>query len=132
MFAFLINTAQVFVLIVLLDMLWLKWAYSRYYKKMYNRINNGVQKSVKYKILPAISAWMLLAMGIYYFGVISTDGVLAAALSGSLFGLTVYGVYNSTNYATLNRYDLKTAAIDTAWGTGLCMVASILFKLVKG
>lgn len=100
---------------------------------MFNKINNGSQKHIKYRILPAALAWFMLALGINYFAVLSTDSVMNAGLAGMVYGLTVYSVYNSTNFSTINNFNnIKTVAIDITWGTVLCTFASVLFKLVKG
>jgi uncharacterized membrane protein len=33
-----------------------------------------------------------------------------------LLGLVIYGVYETTNYALLEKWSLKTVIIDTLWG----------------
>jgi uncharacterized membrane protein len=43
-------------------------------------------------------------------------GYVATLMSGMLFGLTVYGVYNLTNLATLPGYTAAMVTVDTLWG----------------
>jgi uncharacterized membrane protein len=43
---------------------------------------------------------------------------------GFLYGVTLYGVYDMTNYALLDKYPLRMAIVDSAWGGVLCAVTT--------
>ena len=44
---------------------------------------------------------------------------------GFFVGLTMYGVFNGTNYTIFNNYKLKTALTDTTWGVFLSIVTTL-------
>lgn len=71
--------------------------------------------------ISAIITYLLLAYGVYYFSVKQNS-----PLNGAILGLVIYGVYNYTNYATINKYNLNQTMIDTAWGTVLCGLVGYL------
>ena len=64
-------------------------------------------------------AYLFLAVGTYYFGVRNVDPanpLLSSIISGGLFGLTAYGIFDFTNMAIFRDYSLPIALLDTAWG----------------
>lgn len=100
-------------------------------KKMYQtqlkKINRSKKISKRRMLLSAGITYLLLALGIYYFGVKQNSVV-----NGAVFGLIVYGVYNFTNLATISKYDSKVSVVDTAWGTILCaLVTFIVIEINK-
>lgn len=42
------------------------------------------------------------------------------------FGLVLYGVFNGTNYATLEHYPIGLVMVDTLWGITMTSVTSII------
>ena len=122
---------QIFAFIVVADMLWFRYSYPKFYRRMYSKINgNSTQKSGKHRILSALASWMILAIGIWYFGVVTSKGSLDSLLRGAMLGGVVYGVSNTASYTTINRFRLKTALIDIAWGVALCAFTALFFRLV--
>ena len=41
-----------------------------------------------------------------------------------MFGISIYGTYDLTNYAILDKWNLKAVVMDTLWG-------GILFSLTR-
>lgn len=79
------------------------------------------------RILGAIICYALLIFGLYYFILKDHRSILDA----TLFGIVIYGVYESTNYATLKNWTLKILLIDTLWGGVLMGLTTYLtYKLV--
>lgn len=77
----------------------------------------------------AIVVYLLIPAGIVLFArphLSAADSVFRALLWGGVYGLVVYGVYDFTNRATLERYSLQLAIADVAWGTVLCGVTTAL------
>jgi uncharacterized membrane protein len=67
-----------------------------------------------------------MALGIYYFSVREKN-----ILNAVILGFVVNGIYNTTNYATLNKYSLNVAIIDTLWGPTLfTTVASLVIRFI--
>jgi len=73
----------------------------------------NIQRTVmQFRMVPAIICYILLIFGLYYFIIRKKRSILDAFL----FGLVIYGVYNTTNYATLKKYSVNFAIMDTIWG----------------
>ena len=68
--------------------------------------------SIQFRILGAIICYVLLIGGLYYFILRTRRPIMDAFL----FGIVIYGVYESTNYALLKNWKWETMAIDTLWG----------------
>jgi len=57
---------------------------------------------------------------------LSDKSLGTCAREGGLVGLLTYGVYNFTNLATLSRYPLWLARLDTTWGGTLFTLVSVV------
>jgi uncharacterized membrane protein len=64
------------------------------------------------KPLGVIACYALLIFGINWFIIWEKKSPAQAFV----FGLVIYGVYDATNYALLNKWDGKLALLDTLWG----------------
>ena len=73
--------------------------------------------SIQVRIIPSIIVYLLLA---YLLTI--PRGVKEAFL----LGVATFGVYDSTNYATLNNYNPMFAVADTLWGGILLSTAWII------
>jgi len=103
---------------------------------MFDKINGNTVGSATVgrptnKIIGGIVAYLLLALGIYYFVVMPTQNETTPdyyniMLKGCILGLIIYGIYDGTNLATINNFGLKEAIIDMIWGTFLSGLISIL------
>jgi uncharacterized membrane protein len=80
---------------------------------------------------PAILVYVVILGAVWFFAVRETKTVEEAALRGGLLGLSMYGVYDLTNYATLAKYPLTFAVSDMAWGTFLCASVAAIGVLVR-
>ena len=68
-----------------------------------------------------------MAFGLYYFSVREKN-----ILNALILGFVINGIYNTTNYATINKYSLNVAIIDTLWGPTLfTTVAYIVINLLN-
>ena len=68
--------------------------------------------SLQMKPLGALLCYALLIFGLYYFIIRQHKPVKDAVL----LGLLVYGVFETTNYALLKNWHMKTMMVDTLWG----------------
>jgi uncharacterized membrane protein len=75
--------------------------------------------ALRLRWIPTVLVYAVMAAGVYWFAVRSSDTWKDAAVSGAALGFVVYGVYDLTNYATLARYPLDYALADWLWGTFL-------------
>jgi len=67
------------------------------------------------KPMGAIVCYALLVAGLNYF-IIQRNRSIPEAF---FLGLVIYGVYDSTNYATLKKWESSVAIMDTLWGGSL-------------
>lgn len=70
----------------------------------------------------ALICYALLIFGLYYF-ILRQKRSIGEAF---LFGLVIYGVYDSTNYAMLKRWSPSLALMDTLWGGTLMALTTYL------
>ena len=71
----------------------------------------------------AALVYLLLPLGVLLFALPRVDPsnpLLSSLGWGSLFGLVVYGVYDMTNMATLERWPVRMVFLDIFWGCLLC------------
>ena len=81
----------------------------------------GSELTVRYT--SAIACYVFLVGGLYYF--ILKDR--RSPVDAFLFGLVVYGVYDTTTYALLKNWRLELAVIDTLWGGVLFYLTSKIY-----
>ena len=89
-----------------------------------------------YKLPGALACYAILAA--LFLGLFAAPLGTARELrarDAALVGLAVYGVYHTTNLATLDRASWRVAALDTAWGiaamTAVFCVARLVFRLLR-
>ena len=105
------------IVLVLIDFIYLSLI-SKYYQNQIKKVQ-GTPMKVNY--LGAAICYVFLVIGLYYF-IIKPHKSMQDAF---LFGLVVYGVYETTNYALFSNWSIITVFIDTLWG-------GILFALTTG
>ena len=74
---------------------------------------------------PAVLVYVLIIAAIYFFAVRDAKSLLEAAGRGALIGLSMYGLYDLTNYATLINYSFAMTVTDMLWGTALCAFGAL-------
>ena len=77
--------------------------------------------ALQFRPLGAVICYPLLIAGLYYF-ILRTRRPISDAF---FLGIVIYGVYESTTYALLKQWKIKTLIMDTLWG-------GILFALTTG
>ena len=105
-------------------MIVLDYTYLGMMSSMYGIQIASVQKvAMTPRYLGAVICYMLLIFGLYYFILRPRRSLIDAFI----FGVIVYGVYNSTNYATLKNWTTHVSVIDTLWG-GVLMGLTAFFS----
>jgi hypothetical protein len=111
------------IILIVIDSFYL-YLISNLFKKQIIKIQN---QKMEFKFIGAIICYLFLVFGIYYFIIKENKSPFDAFL----FGLIIYGVYDSTNYATLINWSPKFAIIDTLWGATLFAFTTYLtYKLI--
>jgi uncharacterized membrane protein len=87
-----------------------------------NQVIEIQRVALKLRIWPAIICYIFLIFGLYYF-ILRTNRPVFEAF---LFGLVIYGVYETTNYAMLKKWKLNIAIMDTLWGGALMAITTAI------
>lgn len=84
------------------------------YGNMIKRIQG---KDMKINLLGGVLCYVVMTLGLNYF-ILSEKNkkVKDLCLKAFILGLLVYGVYETTSYALLEKWDIKYVLIDTVWG----------------
>jgi uncharacterized membrane protein len=104
---------KILIILLILDIPMITVINKNMYFSMFNKINNNQNMILNNnKIISGILAYLLLAYGLYYF-IIKQNLTENDAF---ILGIIIYGVYNTTNYFTINNYSFEVAIRDTLWG----------------
>ncbi len=106
----LVSLVPLAVLGVLVDIPWL-YTVGGWTQDMVKRIQGGAPMRMRWEGAPII--YLAIA-----FLVQHTRNRLDAFLTG----LSVYAIYDFTNYATLEKYDIRFAVADSLWGGTLFVI----------
>ena len=117
---YILITAIVFTLI---DSIYLNFV-GGYFK---NKIKNVQGSPLKVNYLGVAVCYVFLVIGLYYF-IIKPH---KSASDAFLFGLVIYGVYETTNYALLSNWSIFTVFMDTLWGGILFALTTIVINKIK-
>jgi len=105
------------ILFVAVDSVYLS-SVSGYFNKQVRSIQGS---DLVLKIFPTFLCYVILSMGVYYFGVVKKLNLMEAFF----LGIFVYGVYETTNMAIFKNWRWLTVFMDTVWG-------GVLFASVIG
>ena len=95
-------------ILVVLDFLFFAVCKSMFEKQIFD-----VQKSnLRLRISGGLACYFFLFLGLFYF--IFKDR--RSPLEAMVLGFVIYGVFETTSYALLEKWKLKTALIDISWG----------------
>ena len=95
------------------------------FKKYFSFIQGS---PAKFKRMPAVMAYLILTLGLYYFIIKDRRPVTDAFLLGVL----IYGVYDFTNYATLKKWTLAFSIKDTLWGGTVFTISTFIIYKILG
>ena len=118
------------VAFMVLDGLWLGLLMKNFYRDQLAPIVRLANGGIAPNWPAAVVVYALLGTGIALFVIPHASTVPLAAARGALFGLVVYGVYDFTNYSTLQQWPLVLALADVAWGTFATAASAVVVRLV--
>ena len=114
------------IVFVLMDAVWLGLVANAFYKRelgpLLRQHTNG---NLDPRIMPAVLlyAWVVLGLAVFALPRARAGAVGEAAVWCAIFGVIAYGVYDLTNYSTMQGFPLKVVAIDMLWGGVVCAAA---------
>jgi uncharacterized membrane protein len=109
------------LIFIIIDVPVLMYVNKDTYLVNFRNINNGEIDFTRLKIISVLICYLIMAFGLYYFSVKEKN-----ILNALILGFIIYGIYNATNYATINKYSLNVAITDTLWGSTLFTIVSYL------
>lgn len=119
---------------LLIDLLWLGVIMKDFYSNEMGELarRNGAALAPRWPA--AVLVYLLIPAGVILFVQphLGDGATVWQALGwGSLFGLVVYGVYDLTNRAVLEKYSLRLTVADIAWGCALCAMTTVIMWLAN-
>ncbi len=106
----------------------LDFVYLTLIKDYFNNQIKSVQGSpVKFNFFGAALCYIFLITGLNYFIIKPRKSVTDAFL----FGLVIYGVYETTNYALFSNWSIITVIMDTLWGGILFAATTYVVEKIK-
>lgn len=113
------------LLIISAIMLVLDYFYLKAISPLFNKMFIEIQgESIKINYLAAAMCYSLLVFALYYFIVKDKKPLLDAFL----LGVVIYGIYDTTNMATIKDWQWNAVAVDTIWGGILMTTTYFLTK----
>ena len=116
------------IVFIAVAMLLLDTVYLYLNRPLFTRVFRAVQHDdMRVKTMGVVLCYLLLIFGLYYFIISRRRPVMDAFL----FGLVVYGVYETTNYATFNKWPSFMILLDTVWGgTLMALTTWLTYKVL--
>lgn len=109
-------------IVLAIDLLWLGVVMKGFYNAEVGELARRSGAALAPRWPAAILVYLLIPTGIVLFvrPAMGANASLWQALAwGALFGLVVYGVYDLTNRAILEKWSLRLTLADLAWGCTL-------------
>ncbi|MEI6572799.1 MAG: DUF2177 family protein [Alphaproteobacteria bacterium] len=122
--------AIAFILLLIIDMIWLMWLGRGFYVE-----EIGGLLLEQPNLIAAFGFYALYIAGLVYLVIApaaEADSVMKAVISGAVFGLVAYATYDLTNLAVMKGFTLKIALIDMVWGMVLSAAVSGLTVKIFG
>jgi uncharacterized membrane protein len=117
------------IIVPALIMLFLDFIYLSITTNFYKNLIENIQKEkFKIKLIPTIFCYIFLVFSLYYFILKDKRKVFDAFI----LGLCIYAVFELTNFAIFNKWNIQAVFLDTIWGGILFTLTTYLtYKLVK-
>ena len=104
------------------------FTYLSFFKNMFGKQVQDIQGSkIKMNFLAIVICYIFLISGLNYFIIRPKRSVNDAFL----FGLIIYGVYETTNWAIFTNWSVFSVIIDTLWGGILFALTTFIVRLLK-
>jgi uncharacterized membrane protein len=97
-------------------------------KNYFNKQIQAIQGTpIKMNFLATLICYIFLIAGLNYFIIKPKRSVSDAFL----FGIVIYGVFETTNWALFSKWSPLTVIIDTLWGGILFALTTAIIKLIR-
>lgn len=112
------------IIFFLLDMVYLS-SHTSYFQKIFKGIQNS---KLKLRYESAFICYIFLVLSVNYF---ILDDNKKNLKDSFILGLCIYGVYETTNYATFDKWPVYMVIADTIWGGVLFASTVYLTRKIK-
>jgi uncharacterized membrane protein len=116
----------VFLVLLVLDALWLGLVAKSFYQEAIGHLMTEHPR-----LGVAALFYIGYPLGVTLFAVwphAGQPGLTTALMMGALFGLFAYGTYDLTNLATLKGWPVRMAVVDMAWGASVSAAGAVAGK----
>ena len=127
--------AIVLPIFLVIDLFWLGIVMSGFYSQELGELARRQGAALAPRWGAAILVYLLIPGGILLFvrPLLGAEATIWQAFGwGAVFGLVLYGVYDLTNLAVLEKWTLLMTVADIAWGCVLCGTISVVMRFVDG
>lgn len=130
---------QTLIIFLIIDVTWLGYIANSFYMNQLKIINNvsSIDEN-KLNYFTAAGAYLLMAIGFELFvhpQLIKSnsfkENLYNSLKVGGMFGLVLYGVYDLTNYSTINRWTVEFVVVDMIWGFIVYTLAALITNYIK-
>jgi uncharacterized membrane protein len=111
------------ILFVIIDFFYLNLS-KNYFTKQIIQVQGS---PLKVNLLGAALCYIFLIFGLNYFIIKPKKSVYEAFI----FGLIIYGVYETTNYALFSKWSFLTVVMDTIWGGLLFAIVTFIINKIR-
>jgi uncharacterized membrane protein len=119
---------------LILDLVWLGVVMKTFYSEELGELARRQGMSIAPRWGAAILVYLLIPVGLVVFvrPLLGVNATTWQAIGwGALYGLVLYGVYDLTNLAVLEKWTVRMTLADIAWGCILCGTMSAIMRLVE-
>jgi len=120
--------------VLTVDLIWLGVVMKPFYESQIGELARRSGTALAPRWPAALGVYVLIPAGIVLFvrpHLSPSAGPGQAIAWGALFGLVLYGVYDLTNRAILERWPLVLTVVDIAWGCTLCGLGGLVLWLAE-
>ena len=120
-------------IVLVIDLIWLGIVMKSFYAQEMGELMRRNGETLSPRWGAAVLVYLLIPAGLVLFvrpllGEQTPAWMVFA--HGAAFGLILYGVYDLTNLAVLEKWTVKLTIADMAWGGVLCGTSSLMMHVV--
>jgi len=120
--------------VLVIDMLWVGTVMKNLYLQDVGSILQRSGESIAPRWIPALFVYLMIPAGLVLFvrPIVMQSLTLPVTFAwGAAFGFILYGVFAMTNLAILEKWTVRLAFADLAWGAVLCGLSSVILQFIE-
>lgn len=131
--AFLTQWTVGLITFVVVDFLWIGVLANGFYRRELGHLLRSDGDRLDPRLVPAALLYAMVVAGLLLFALprARSGMLLETMLWSGAFGVIGYGVYDLTNYSTLQGFPLRVAVVDMAWGGVICALTGAAMWMVR-